>query len=185
MKPVLLIAALMMSSACGAAWAQDSAADIIRKGMAKRGAYDGYTVKENSRGAERLLDDEPWYGLTISEAFAYPEREKGWSYVVVVQNFSSVDYCIRPRFAAMPRGRLYYAQSGNQIVKAGQSLTIFTAADETLIGTIKPVEEIAFWRPDYTKENGSYCRAVAPRGLDDWLRQPSDGRNIDFAGSRR
>lgn len=181
----VLLTSSLAGSLAGAAWAQDSAGDIIRRGMAKQGVYDGYSVEEGGRSVRRPQDDQPWDGLRISEAFTYADRERGWSFVVVVQNFSTIDYCIRPRFHGMPRGRLYVAQSGNQIVKAGESLTIFTSADETSTGSFTPFEEVAFWRPDYSRENGSYCRAVAPVGLDDWLTEAPSQYETDFEGSRR
>ncbi|MBI1408020.1 MAG: hypothetical protein GC145_18050 [Caulobacter sp.] len=185
MKPILLITLLLSCSVFSAARAQDSAADLIRQGMSSRGVYSGYTVKENARPMHRPQDEEAWDGLEVSEAFAYADEEATWSYVVVVQNHTDIDYCIRPRLNGMPKGQLYYAQDVNQIVKSGQSLTIFTAADEARIGTFRPVEEIAFWRPDYTGDNGAYCRAVAPVGLNDWLAQSPSESVIDFEGSRR
>ena len=175
------LAALALLAGVVPAQAQESAESLVRKAMADAGVYDGYSVKSRSRGVWDFDVGQVWNGLQISYSFATANDGSGWSLVYVVQNFTDKPYCIRPRFLGLPSGRKYYVQSVNQIVDPGKSLLVVGIADMAQVSW-SGKSAIAYWRPNYQAENGSYCRSTAPAGLDDWLSEPLES---DFYGSRK
>ncbi|WP_374530802.1 hypothetical protein [Novosphingobium sp.] len=170
---VALVAALLP----GTASAQESAEQVIRKGMADRGVVSGYSVNETGLPATEYRWDEergPSFArnnaIYMSVAYATANDASGFSLIAVVQNFTNQRVCIRPRFRGVPDGQVLSSLRVNDIVDPGKSYLVLAVSDYNLsaLPAVQMKYNVMTWLPNMNAPDGQKCRSSAPDILDDW-----------------
>lgn len=159
-------------AAAFSASAQNYAADSFRKAMADLGSTAHYAMTPHTRYAKSTNAEGEFNGLRLSGVHARVDGGYGWAIIYYVENQSDKPYCIRPKPMGLPRGEKYYVQTVNQIVEPYSKLMIVDIRDRGYLGDITVSLPFAFWPPNYDAPEGSYCRSVAPEGLQEWLDEP-------------